>query len=117
MARLTRPNGHELSGIRSIIDMLVADHGRESCPGAFAAPAGLTISKLRETSTTEKNFGPRQTKATQAFWLPPFADSFSTLFEGSRRALSFYTPPSPAYPQSAQRLPGSAGRLHRLVPR
>jgi len=46
----------------------------ESCPGAFAAPEGLTLSKLRETSTTEKLFCPRQTKTMQAFWLPPFAD-------------------------------------------
>ena len=30
MARLTRPNGDELSGIRPIIDMLVADHRRDT---------------------------------------------------------------------------------------
>ena len=30
MARLTRPNGEELSDIRSIVDMLVADHRRDT---------------------------------------------------------------------------------------
>jgi hypothetical protein len=30
MARLTRPNGDELSGISSIVDMLAADHRRNT---------------------------------------------------------------------------------------
>ena len=67
MARLTRPNGDELSGIRSIIDMLVADHGRESCPGAFAAPAGLTISKTKRNQHNRKKFWPAANQGYAGF--------------------------------------------------